>query len=423
MQSYTSAVHEISRLVFALIFVLTTSSLAQHEQAFRFNFNDGSSPQGALVADAAGNFYGTTFYGGTGGCRDNNGKLIGCGTVYEMSPPASPATQWTQTVIFNFSGEGVYPRGSLVFDSVGDLYGVTTQGGDSGNGIVFELLPPSQTGGNWTETTLYNFGGGSDGGNPQAGLIIDQSGNLYGTALGNGGCGVGGCGVVFEVFQGSDGRWLEIVLYGFQGGFDGAHPHAPLVSDASGNFFGTTSSGGLNDSGIVFELSPSGDGGTWTETILHNFGEADRDGLNPAAGLTLGPKGVFLGTTVKGGSFGGGTVFGLQPPSNPGPWGYKVLYNFGATLADGLAPYCNLTILNESVYGTTSIGGAFNAGTVFQLEQFGAGTLTETSMYSFTGGQDGGMPLAGVISTGYALYGTTSGGGFQNNGTAFRVSR
>lgn len=294
-------------------------------------------------------------------------------------------------------------------------------------GTVFELSPPSQPGGSWTETTIYSFSGGDDGGSPQAGLIIDQNGNLYGTALGGLNCQGGvGCGVVFEFSPPSSqfGNWTGSILHLFSDFDDGAEPRAPLVFDTAGNLYGTTSAGGPEELGSVFELSPpSTQGGAWAETILHYFdGE---DGADPEAGLVLTKSGTLLGTASGGGTFQQGVVFGLTPPANTGGgWHYGVIWSFGTAIGDGAQPRSGLTLENGRVlFGTTMGGGNAGGGTVFQLTpptNHGEG-WTESILYSFLGGNDGSQPLSGVLLEGGALYGTTSQGGFKDNGTAFRL--
>lgn len=410
----------------AAVFFSTCSALAQNEQAFLFNFSDGSIPQGGPVADAAGNLYGTTTYGGSVGCLDNQGRLVGCGVFFEMSPPVPPNTKWTETVLYNFgtgSLDGVFPVGDLVRDGVGNFYGVSIGGGQSNGGAVFELSPPVRAGGAWVETTLCGFGFNCEGGPPQGGLVIDQSGNLYGTALGVADCGLVTCGLVFEMTPTQDGSWIQIALHVFQGQADGAAPMAGVVFDQAGNLFGTTSLGGSSDQGVAFELSPpSQPGEPWTEAVIHDFG-GPSDGANPVASLTMGPNGGLLGTTFRGGTFDSGTVFGLSPPSDPGgKWGYGVLYYF--TGDDGAFPQAKLTFFPPGLlFGTTSGGGTFGNGTVFQLSSAGRGKLIETALYSFKGGSDGADPIAGVIVLNGALYGTTADGGYKNNGTAFRLGR
>ncbi len=419
------------------IAVLSPSTLK--EQAFPFSFTNGSQPQGGLISDANGNLYGTTAYGGLP-CKNDQGKVVGCGTAFEVIPPPAPGGSWTVTTLYTFglaSIDGIHPVGNLAIDASGNLYGLTTEGGDNNTGAVFEISPPSQPGGPWTETTICGFGFDCVGLSPQAGLVIDQSGNLYGTALGGlTRCGPpAGCGLVFE-FSLVQGRWIQTVLYQFLGGpSDGAVPKAPPILDSAGNIYGTTTSGGQYGHGAIFQLSPPPQQGQlWTETGLHLFGAEPNDGIEPLAGLAFGPNGTLAGTTSLGGTFQAGTVFGLAPPAESGgQWGYKVLYSFGANSSDGMSPYSNLTLLTSKTgtvaYGTTLVGGTSNAGTVFQLVQSTPGNWTETPVYNFTGGKDGGLPMAGLLLNGPALYGTTSSGGVEISncssgcGTVFRLSQ
>jgi len=429
---------KVTSLVLLILMALTGSAFAQHEQAFPFNFNDGSDPQGDLISDAAGNLYGTTTYGGNGACDDERGHL-GCGTVFEMSPPVPPNGQWTLKTLHSFDinvDDVAYPIGNLVFDSMGNLYGVSSGGGAYFEGAVFELSP--QSGGSWNLALLFSFTCGTC--NPQGGLVIDSTGNLYGTALGEGDCGRVQCGAIYEVSQ-SGGQWLLQDLYVFEGGEDGAAPIGSVTFDSQGNLYGTTTSAAAFGFGGVFRLSPpSMQGQLWTETTLHSFGSVPNDGTTPTAGVTLGPDGTLVGTTYEGGFTGGncgsvgcGTVFGLAPPSSPGgQWGYRVLYSFGAVPGDAERPYSGLSLLTSKsgtvAYGTTIYGGSSGQGTVFELIQSSPGVWTETPVYSFSGGRDGGQPVAGVLLQGNALYGTTVEGGVSYKncpfgcGTVFRLS-
>jgi len=209
--------------------------------------SDAAFPLGGLVQDQAGNLYGVTLEGGA-----NN-----LGAVYQLSPPASEGGSWTETVIFSFSGpDGTLPTGQLQFDQSGALYGTTDGGGSLQEGTVFQLVPPSGPGGSWSQSVLYNFSGGRDGGNPAAGVIIDNMGRIFGTAS-TGGLGrpfPGG--VIFRLLppvnQGDP--WRETVLHAF-GGPDGFRSLSQLVPK-DGSFYGTTSSGGLNGTGTVFVLTP-----------------------------------------------------------------------------------------------------------------------------------------------------------------------
>jgi uncharacterized repeat protein (TIGR03803 family) len=271
--------------------------------AFNDNSKDGYNPYAGLVFDASGNLYGTTRYGGA-----HHG-----GTVFKLTPKAGG--DWTEAVLHNFNlngKDGVRPFAALAFDaSSGNLYGTTYEGGAHSGGTVFALMP--QAGGSWTEKVLHSFNNnGEDGLSPYAGLILDASGNLYGTTVGGG---VGGQGTAFELKPKAGGRWTETVLYKFNklGNGDGMEPYAGLVFDGSGNLYGTTETGGAYDSyGTVFELTPT-TGGIWTEKILHSFDDNRTDGLYPYAGLIFDTSGNLYGTTVEGGAYGLGTVFEITP--------------------------------------------------------------------------------------------------------------
>jgi uncharacterized repeat protein (TIGR03803 family) len=208
---------------------------------------DAAFPSGGLVADQAGNLYGTTLVGGANDL----------GAVYQLSPPTTEGGAWTETVIFSFSGsDGTLPFGRLQFDETGAIYGTTTSGGSGQAGTVFKLTPQSQPGVSWNESVLYNFSGGRDGGSPFAGVVIDNRGTLFGTAsTGGAGHPLPG-GVIFRLTPpASEGvQWTETVLHAF-GGPDGFRPLSRLIR-RSGSFYGTTSSGGLNGTGTVFVLTP-----------------------------------------------------------------------------------------------------------------------------------------------------------------------
>ena len=275
------------------------------------------------------------------------------------------------------AANGGYPEAGLISDSQGNLYGTTNRGGASNAGTVFELTPPAIAGGAWTETVLHAFTGGSDGGNPEAGLIADSQGNLYGTTYQGG---ASGYGTVFELTPPAiaGGAWTETVLHAFAAGSDGAFPAAGLIADSKGNLYGTTIGGGGSNAGAgtVFELMPPAiAGGAWTETVRHAF-TAGGDGGYPAAGLIADSKGNLYGTTTGGGGsgYGPGTVFELTPPANNFEvWREAVLYAFTGG-SDGGNPAGALIVdSNGNLYGTTYIGGASGHGTVFELT--GTGSL------------------------------------------------
>ena len=375
------------------------------------NCADGSYPYLAgLFIDTVGNLYGTTENGGT----------YNDGAVFELSPAHGGG--WTEAVLHSFGHgtDGINPgAGTLIRDTGGNLYGTTVDGGAYRFGTVFELSP--RQGGGWTEAVLYSFKvNGTDGWLPYAGLIRDHSGNLYGTTV-NGG--PRSDGTVFELERGQGGSWTESVLYSFNfDGTDGAVPiYGALLLDGDGNLYGTTNEGGTYDGGAAFELTPN-ENGSWTEMLLYSFGSG-ADASNPEAGPIADASGNGYGTTVTGGLYNGGAVFELSPSSGGG-WSEKVLYSFGYG-TDGYDPFSSLVLDHSgNLYGTTLRGGVYGAGTVFQLEPNGSGDWTETVLHSFDpNGTDGFLPYAGlVVDSAGNLYGTTVGGGNGYEGTVFEVS-
>jgi uncharacterized repeat protein (TIGR03803 family) len=258
---------------------------------------DGAAPRyGDLNFDQAGNIYGTTPAGGSG----NNG------VVYEMMRSGGG---WTEQPLYTFSGpDGSQPFAGIIFDKAGNMYGTTAQGGANGYGTVYELSP---SGGGWTEKVLYSFQNGSDGSYPIGGLIFDQSGNLYG-AVDNGGS--GGGGTVFELTP-SGGGWNYNLLYSFAGGAQ-CGPRASLVMDGSGNLYGTTYCNGANNKGSIFKLAPSA--GAWTQTSLYDF-TGDIDGAAPISNVIFDSAGNLYGTASRGGNqsncgrIGCGVVWEIMP--------------------------------------------------------------------------------------------------------------
>jgi uncharacterized repeat protein (TIGR03803 family) len=277
---------------------------------FGINGTDGTHPYSGLIWDAAGNLYGTAYYGGANRSCDNSG-YVGCGTVFELTPKEDGG--WTAKTLHNFGDgkDGYWPAGGLVFDAAGNLYGTATSGGVNsscdygGCGTVFEMTP--KEGGGWTEKTLHNFRSGMDGSSSNAGLIFDAAGNLYGTTYVGGD---GGEGTVFEMTPQEGGGWTEKVLHNF-GRDPGIVPSAGLILDAAGNLYGTTDYGSEYGAGIVFELTPE-EGGGWTGKTLHNFGSG-MDGVAPMSGLIFDAAGNLYGTTAYGGPNWGGTVFEITP--------------------------------------------------------------------------------------------------------------
>jgi len=330
---------------------------------------------------------------------DSNGNLYGTtqaggaygfGTVFEVSAIG------TKKTLYSFgaqSGDGMYPDAGLVRDGSGNLYGTTHDGGEHGFGTAYKVTKSGK------ETVLYSFGGFTGDGNyPFAGLVRDSKGNLYGTA--NSG-GEYGYGTVFMVTP----LGTETLLHSFDN-TDGASPWGGLVFDKSGNLYGTTFLGGSNNLGVVFQVSPSGE-----ETVLYNF--SGPDGKNPNAGVILDAKGHLYGTTQGGGSADYGTVFEVTSSGTE-----KVLYNFH--YSDGANPMGKLIRdAKGNIFGTTYDGGTGEVGTVFEVTHLGV----ETVLHNFTLSSDGDYPVyVGLVSDKSGnLYGTTSQGG-NGYGTVFEVT-
>jgi uncharacterized repeat protein (TIGR03803 family) len=303
---------------------------------------DGSKPSSRLVFGPDGSLYGTTIYGGGSGCGGS-----GCGTVFNLKPGSS--STWKETVLYKFSGgsDGALPTlGELIFDKAGNIYGTTWQGGTYNTGTVYELTP---SGGTWTLSVLYTFTGGSDGGNPYAGVIFDKAGSLYGTAITGG---IGG-GTIYQLTNSGSG-WTERVLYDFTSGPGGVFPLAGLIFDNSGNLFGASSWGFSGHGGAVFELSPSG--GSWIFSALYTFppGEGPFDSLiQDSAGSLYGTKDA-------------GNVFELTPAGLV--WVYTDFHDFSNYCNDGEYPYGGLVMdAKGNLYGTTTEGGSNGYGVIFEI--------------------------------------------------------
>jgi uncharacterized repeat protein (TIGR03803 family) len=389
---------------------------------------DGQSPYAGLIKDSAGNLYGTTRGGGPG---------YSIGTVFKVDTNDNETVLHSFNIVFYPDGESAYPGGSapyagLIKDSAGNLYGTTSGGGTDSQGTVFKITPTGK------ETVLHNFTFQPDGAHPYGGLVRDTAGNLYGTTQ-NGGA--HGFGTIFKV----DTTGHEKVLHSFSGPPDGANPYAGLVRDASGNLYGTTTSGGVNNLGTVFKLDTNDQ-----ETVLHSF-SGPPDGEYPLAGLILDSAGNLYGTTSKGGAHAHfisiprnptnlyidpGTIFKVDTTGKE-----TVLYSFSGP--DGSSPFVAGLVQDKAgnLYGTTTAGGSgwcptsilvrgmyeyFNlgCGTIFKLDTTG----TETVLYSFPPAKGSlvpspgaGVPYGGlVLDTSGNLYGTTVNGGANGLGTVFK---
>jgi uncharacterized repeat protein (TIGR03803 family) len=398
--------------ILGVMIMMEARAVAGEKILHNFNAanNGGYSPNGGLVFDGSGNLYGTTAAGGS----------VAGGTMFELSP--AKVGGWVAHTRFNFSRDsGEFPRGSMIFDTSGNLYGTTYETGAYDIGTAFELSP--QTNGVWAWKVLCNFGGRIDGtqtgGYPFAGLTFDAAGNLFGAGHSGGSH---ADGLVFELTPAGDGSWTESMPHSFTGPpADGYAPASNLIFDRSGNIYGTAQYGGAHPGGIVFELSPVGDG-TWTEKILHNFQKHVGDGYQPYGGLIFDSAGNLYGTTIGGGAVFG-TVYELSP-NGDGTWSEKILHVFGKG-TDGKNPFASLVADGAgNLYGTTLFGGVYGGGTIFKLTPAGNGSWAETVLHSFGNGADGKGPFAGALILDGAgnLYGTTNGGGKFGGGTVFEIT-
>ena len=398
-----------------------------------YNFGgppDGANPEGDLLVDLSGTVYGITTWGGvTGGACGNSG----CGVVFKVTQSGQ------ETVLYSFTGgaDGANPHAGLIFDKLGFLYGTTSAGGATGNGVVFKVDTSGK------ETVLYSFTGGADGSQPIGSLLLDDEGNLYGTTSGGG---TNSAGVVFKL----DTSGVESVLHNFVDSYaDGRRPTAGLIRDTAGNFYGATSGGGgfgcsreASGCGAVFKLDSAG-----AESLVYSFmgGLDGPDAAIPKTNLVQDMAGNLYGTTFAGAP-GPCYTFGSMPPTPPGhihcgavfqvdaSGKETILHSFSGG-KDGASPQADLFLDgNGNVFGTTYEGGAggcfvsgsiisgptkVGCGTIFEVDATG----NESVLYSFPLTAGGGVgPMGGLVSDASGnFYGTTSYGGSANAGTVYRV--
>jgi uncharacterized repeat protein (TIGR03803 family) len=405
------------------------------------NDANGRGPSQPVILDSAGNVYGSNLGAG----------LYGKGVVFKLAPSSS--TPWPETVLYPFTGgvDGGVVSSPLIFDSHGNLYGATSEGGDQtgctiqengpGCGVIFRLTPTSN--GYWTETVLYAFAGGTDGAGP-GWITFGSDGNLYGTTGGGGdpnGCVeyglVPGCGVVFRLIPTASGPWQEQVLYAFTGEQDGAQPTSAVL-DSAGNIYGMTYLGGqvTNSAcpvfngfaagcGVVFRLTP-GAGGTWTESVIYSF-TGGADGNRPQGGIIRDSSSNLYGTTFIGGHFqaptcgaGCGVVFRLSPSGSS--WSQTVLYSFTGA-QDGASP-AGLALNAQGVLfgsnGGSGMCGCGGCGTIYQLTPAATlpwtlNVLTQLTTDTGTG------PNPVIVDAANNVYGTAYTCGPNGGGTAFEL--
>ena len=397
----------VSAAVTPLVSTPTERTRPKYEVLHAFTGGkDGGGLWGSLVLDRQGNLYGTT----------SASSPKGGGTVFKLTPKANRG--WTQKVLYSFCsqpscGDGGNSTAGLTFDPLGNLYGTTRLGGTKGYGVVFKLTRGS---GGWAESVLYNFPLPGGGCCPYGGVVMDQSGNLFGATYSG-----------FELTPNSKG-WSATVLHSFTGRHgDGSGPFAGPILDAAGNLYGTTELGGTSKNcgegtgcGTVYKLHPIGDG-SWKETILHSF-NAQWDGAFPGVGaLVLDGAGNLYGT-ADGGTTGYGVIFRLAPGSD-GHWEETVLYNLTGG-ANGDHPGAGVVMDKAgNLYGTTIAGGSgCDCGVVYKLAPGKNGEWTYTVLHTFVG-SDGAEPDANLILGDKGnLFGTTATGGSGGYGVVFEIT-
>ncbi len=408
----TDAVKAARALAIALVLIVAATQSAQSSTSnVIYNFTgaaDGTSPYAGLTIDSSGALYGTTLSGGSG-----------YGTVFRL---AKSGSSWVFTTLYTFAGgtDGASPRSKVVLGSDGALYGTTFAGGGTacggrGCGTIFKIRKTCMVCG-WAYTVLYRFTGGTDGAEPVGDLIFDSAGNLYGTTIQGGkphGCGQPGCGTVYKLTH-SGSSWTQSVLYQFQGGTDAAFPNGGVIFSTSGNLYGTTCCGTSRNDGAVFELTPNGGG--WSESILYTF-QGTTDGKEPVTGLVFDHSGNLYGSTIFGGTGLGGTIFKMTPSG--GSWTFQVIYSVRGIAG----PYGTLMMdAQGNLYGTTFQDGLHLFGSAFKLSP-AQGGWTYSSFHDFTDGMDGGYPLSTLVfdATG-KLYGTAALGGTGAAGVIVQIT-
>lgn len=391
-------------------------SRSEEQTGFRVLYSfqggaDGAVPTTSLIADKTGNLYGTTTnVGGVTSCS------VHCGSIFELSPPASKRGRWTFTTLYDFTGgkDGGLPDGNLMFGVDGSLYGTANVGGTHGkfgDGVLFQLRAAKD---HWTERVLHDFGRGSDGRSPHGGLATDGLGNLYGTTANGGKYDWG------TVYKLSPSGEAESVLYSFSGGEDGGTPLAGLTIDHAGRLYGTTNYGGYfsyycqGGCGTVFEVSPpSSPSNSWKYTVIHEF--VGVDGALPRDPLLFDGVGDMYGTTFVSQIGGGGTAFELAPEGRHRPWAETVLYRFPAYRGDAIASSAGFISDNAgNLYATSQNGGLNYKGDVFKLIRpaTSGGAWTDAILHTFSSARHGTYPSTNLVfGAGDLLYGTTPYGG------------
>jgi len=369
----------------AIGLLAATGAVARAQNTVSFAGSNGANPYGRVTIDSSGNLYGTAQAGGANSD----------GVVWKMA-----AGTHTISAVASFNGtNGNTPYGGVAIDGSGNLYGTTYIGGANNDGVVWKIAA-----GTSTLTTVASFNG-TNGMNPVAGVTIDGSGNLYGTARNGGGS---GWGCIWKIASGSS-TITTVASFPFNGA-SGINPYGGVTIDGSGNLYGTTYTGGANTDGVVWKVAS----GSSTITVIASFNGTN--GANPYDGVTIDGSGNLFGTTYNGGANSDGTVWEIASGTST----ITTIASFNGT--NGLNPSSDVKMDGAgNLYGTTTLGGASSAGTVWRID---SGTSTITTLASFNGGSTGSNPNSGVtIDSGGNLFGTTSLQGANSDGTVYEIPR
>ncbi len=401
--------HLLQRYTAVFLFAgISAAQASPHEKLLTsFSSHGGNYPLGGVVFDSAGNLYGTTGRGGK----------FNAGTVFKLTPPAGGHGAWKRSTLYNFDGaDGQAPRGTLVLDAAGNIYGTTAVGGTNDMGTAYELSPPVSGQTTWQHTILTSFDSG--GNYPYAGMVFDKSGHLYGTTLGSSafhqhppwkGS------AVYELIPPGDGetKWKRKIIQKLETNTGYAAASA-LAIDAAGNLYGTTQ-GGAVGGGAVFELSPPTKGSAaWTTTVLYTF--QGQGGPYSALGtLVFDSAGNLFGTTYFGGEYTYGTVFELSPPpAGQTKWTPTLIWSFGQGINGQYPTEGNLVIgKSGELYGVTYDGGPANFGVAFELipPMSPGGSWSQRDLIGFTGPNGAAAMCYLTTDASGLLYGVTDAGG------------
>jgi uncharacterized repeat protein (TIGR03803 family) len=386
-----------------------------------FALTDGAEPFAGVTMDARGSIYGTTEYGGVLNC--DNGGVPGCGVVYKLGQQNST---WILSILYEFPGQnGFLPTspGNITLGPNGPPYGTELQGGAAFAGTIFELLPSLKVSATlnseWSYHLIHTFGAGNDGGYPSQ-ISFDQGGNIFGaTSLG----GTVGDGIVYELTPSGNG-WAEAILYNFLGGADGNGPRS-ITLDQADNIYGTTGSGGNQECenqvgcGTVWELTRSGSG--WTKTTLHVFEQAT-DGGDPGP-VARDSAGNLFGLTSTGAAGNGGTIWELSPVN--GHWVFSILYTFPWPTQQFTGAFRPIIDAEGALYGVTNGGGANNFGSAYKLTPSN-GKWVYTNLHDFgswPSQTDGCYPRGPIaLDAGGNVYGAAQSCGAFGVGNVFEIT-